>query len=53
MVGFDEGAFSKKYMNYLLGVVGVETNYDKEIVVKMEQLEQIGVRTLFTVKEYE
>lgn len=28
LVGFDEGAFSKKYMNYLLGIIGVEVTYE-------------------------
>ena len=37
LIGFDEGAFSKKYMTYMLGVVGVEITKEKEIIKKIEQ----------------
>jgi hypothetical protein len=40
-------------MNFLLGVVGVALTPDKKVVERMEKLEQIGVNTLFTVKELE
>ena len=53
LVGFDEGAFSKKYMTFLLGVVGVDITHEKEIIHKMHQLEQIGVHTLFAIQEHE
>jgi hypothetical protein len=53
LVGFDQGAFSKKYMTFLLGVVGVKVTHERELVTKMEQLEEIGVHICFTVQEHE
>jgi len=38
LVGYDEGAFSKKHMNFLLGIVGVKLTPEKEVVNKMEKL---------------
>lgn len=38
LVGFDDGAFSKKFMTYLLGVVGVEVTREQQVIRKLHQL---------------
>lgn len=40
-------------MNFLLGVVGIEVAHEKEVIHRLNRLQDMGVNSVFTIQEYE
>jgi hypothetical protein len=49
LIGYSEGAYNNNYMNVFVAVLGVNINYENDIIQKLNQLYKLGIKSTILI----
>jgi hypothetical protein len=49
LIGYSEGAYNNNYMNVFVAILGVNINYENDIIQKLNQLYRLGIKSTILI----